>query len=422
MLSFIREKFGPIMVGGIIGFIVFVFMVSGVFSPSRTRGLHDGAVAGTVNGEPISIAEFNRSVAQRLEFFKSLGGGKLTDAQIRSFRVQEGVFTELVGRKLSLMAAEKAGLGASDEEIREKVREIPAFQRDGRFDPVAYKTVLEANNHTPSSFERLVREDVSLRKWNAYYRSRARVSDEEARREYQVSGDRRNIRYVLLTSETAKKVIEVPKAEIDKFLADPAKENLARAQYDQRKDRDLKSVSWEDAKLRIARELVGGERTDEIRKVNDKLADQLVAVLGKDEASVKRTNALLKPFGVEAKATGLISRQNQHLPGVGEARELMTDAFASSSPIDADAGGKAKKYVSGAWWLVALVIESQRPDPSKFDERKAALVRQLAYRKEQELQGAVLKRLQEKATVKRNDAVVNPDGEAPEKPPRAREG
>lgn len=416
MLSFIREKFGPIMVGGIIGFIAFVFIVSGVFSPSRTRGLHDGAVAGTVNGEPISISEFNRAVTQRLEFFKALGGGKLTDAQIRNFRVHEGVFTEMVGRKLSLMAAEKAGLGASDEEIREKVRQIPAFQRDGRFDPVAYKTVLEANNHTPASFERLVREDVSLRKWGAYFRARARVSDEEVRREYQVSGDRRNVRYVLLTAETAKKVIEVPKAEIDKFLADPAKENLARAQYDQRKERDLKSVSWEEAKQRIARELLGGERTDEIRKINEKLADQVAAILGKDEASVKKVNAVLKTFGVEARATGLISRQNQYLPGVGEARELMTDAFASPSPIDADSGGKAKKYVSGAWWLVALVIESQKPDLSKFEERKGSLIKQLAYRKEQELQGAVLKKLQEKATVKRNDAVVNPEGEAPARP------
>ena len=59
MLSWIREKFGTVVIGGIITFIAFVFVFYGVFSPKSTRGLHEGAVAGTVNGDSISIADFN---------------------------------------------------------------------------------------------------------------------------------------------------------------------------------------------------------------------------------------------------------------------------------------------------------------------------------------------------------------------------
>src|SRR3954470_19314942 len=118
MLSWIREKFGTLLVGAIIGLIAFVFVFLGVFSPKSTRGLHEGAVAGTVNGDAISIPEFNREFNRRMEFFKNMGGGKLTDEQLKSFRIREGVFHELANRKLLIQEAQHQGLIAADEEVR----------------------------------------------------------------------------------------------------------------------------------------------------------------------------------------------------------------------------------------------------------------------------------------------------------------
>src|SRR4051794_17487239 len=122
MLSKMRTSFGPMMVSGIIGFIAFVFIFSGVFNPKATRGLHEGAVAGQVNGENISLQEFNREYTRRTEFFRQLGGGKLNPQQLKQFRIHEGVFNELVQKKLLGQSAVKAGLAASDEEVREKIR------------------------------------------------------------------------------------------------------------------------------------------------------------------------------------------------------------------------------------------------------------------------------------------------------------
>ena len=63
MLTWIREKFGTGIIYAIISFIAFVFVFYGVFSPKATRGLHEGSVAGTVNGDAITIAEFNRELS-----------------------------------------------------------------------------------------------------------------------------------------------------------------------------------------------------------------------------------------------------------------------------------------------------------------------------------------------------------------------
>jgi peptidyl-prolyl cis-trans isomerase D len=205
MLTWIREKFGTVLISGIIGLIAFVFVFFGIFSPKNTRGLSEGAVAGTVNGDPISLRDFNQSLQRRMEFYKQLAGGQLTDEQMRAFRLKKMVFEELVQRRLKLQEADRLGMMASDDEVKDSIREIPAFQKDGKFDLAAYKQVLEANNYSPSGFERLVREDQSVRRWDDYFKLRVHVADDEAKREFLSSHDKRNIRYVLLTNENGAK-------------------------------------------------------------------------------------------------------------------------------------------------------------------------------------------------------------------------
>ena len=402
MLSWIREKFGPIMIGLIVGLIGFVFVVSGVFNPKRTAGMGEGSVAGMVNGEPISITEFNRELNRRMEFFKGLGGGNLSEAQLKAFHIKSGVFGELVNRKLMSQAANKQGMMASDEEVRAKITEIPAFQKNNQFDPVSYKNLLAANNYTPSGFERMMREDLSLQNWSRYFRERVKVSDDEIKREFMVSRDKRNIKYVLLTHESAAKTVQIPAAETQKFLNDPAKLNIAKNQFESRKNTDFKGKTFEQVKEELAREILASEKTDEIRKINEGLAKQVESALKSDKASDGKVNAMLKPYGVEVKNTGLVAQTAPALPGIGEARDLMKDAFAAPSPID----GKAKVYNSANWWLVAAVSEAQKPDLSKLDSDQNAIRQQLIGRKERDLYESWIKDLSAHAKIERNEAIV----------------
>ena len=228
MLSWIREKFGTVVIGGIITFIAFVFVFYGVFSPKSTRGLHEGAVAGTVNGDPISISEFNRELNQRIEYFKSMMGGAPTEDQLKAFRLKETVFQGLASRKLMTQEAGHQGLWVSDEEVKVRIQDIPAFKKEGKFDLVTYKQVLEANHQTPGSFERLVREDLSAQQWQGYFEERVQVADEEIKRAFLFKEDKRKIKYVLLTSDSAKGQVSVDAAEIKKFLSDAPRLNLAK--------------------------------------------------------------------------------------------------------------------------------------------------------------------------------------------------
>jgi hypothetical protein len=412
MLTWIREKFGAVVIGGIIAMIGFVFVVSGVFDfGARKFGRATGSVAGKVNGDPITLGEFNRAYQRRVEFFQNMmGGGKLNPEQLKMFRLREGVFDELVRRKLMVQEAERRGMLPAEAEVRQKIAEIPSFQSSGRFDVATYKQVLQANGYTPGGFERLMREDLSVQRWESFFRGRAHVSEAEIRRQFMASHDRRNIKYVLLTAEAGKRDVKVSDEDVAKYLADAGHANVLKGQYDARKETEYKGKSFDDVKMQLARDALAGQKPDEVRKANEKIAGEVLGLLTAEKAGDAKVNAALKRYGAEVKQTGMITRAQPYLPGIGEAKELVADAFAEKSPILASAGGKPKKYASTSWVLVALVVDSEKPDLTKLDADRQQLARSTAARKERELMDGWLKDLQQSAKIDMNPDALGTEG------------
>jgi parvulin-like peptidyl-prolyl isomerase len=412
MLSWIREKFGKTVIGLIVGLLALVFVFYGVFSPKATRGIHEGAVAGTVNGEPISIDEFERAYRRQLDFFKNMMGGQnISEQQMKAFHIRESVFNELVRRKVMIQEAEKQGNLPADEEVRDQIRQIPAFQKDGKFDISAYKQTLEANNYTPASFEQMLRDDLAVQRWENYFRDRVNVSDDEVKVEFLTTNNKRNIKFVLLTADVGKKDVKIDPAEVQKYLADTAHLNLAKSQFEAKKDKDYKGKNFDAVKEQIAHDLIASGKTDEIKKVNEQIAQKVQAVLTADKASDAQVNKILKPYGVEVKVTGLMNSETPYLPGFGNAKDLLADTFADKSPIDPAQGGKAKTYSSPSWVAVAVVSESQKPDMSKLDTDRPSLMKQITARKERDLFESWIKKAVDKSKVDTNVAVVNSDAE-----------
>lgn len=401
-----RNRLGPVFVTLIIGGIAAVFVLSDFISPRRGGGLGRGgtSIAGEVNGEPVSMGEFNRSLSQRIESMKQMTGGKLTDEQIRMFRMRETVFNEIAQRKLILQDCAKNGLLPSDAEVMNKIRELPYFQKEGRFDLTAYRNILAANNLNPGAFEKMMRDDLTLQLWMDGVKSRVQVSADELEREYKVSNDKRNIKFVLLDSETGRKAIPVSNSEIEDFLKDPTKLARAKARFEAVKSTQYKGKKFEEVQKELVRDVIAGEKTEAIRDANLKLADQVMPLLGR--APDSQVNSLLKSVGTTVKTSGLITRQAPFIQGLGEAKDLLSDAFAAESPILLSQGGKAKKYTSAAWVAVAVVAESKKPEMNKFEGEKSKLEQQLRFKKERTLEQEWIQQLRSKAKIEMNPALI----------------
>lgn len=406
MFSWIRQKFGPVVVTLIVGGIASVFILTDLISPRAGRGMGGagGVEAGSVNGEPISSSEFVRELARRTESLKQMTGGKLTDEQMKMFRVRESVFNELVQRKLVLQDCRKSGMVPSDVEVRDKIQELPYFQKDGRFDMATYQNVLSSNRLTAGKFEDMIRDDLTMQRWVDVVRSRVRISEDEIHREFRIANEKRTIKYVVLDLEAGRKAVQVPAAEVESFLKDAAKLARVKTRYEQDRATKYKDKKFEAVQNEIAKDILAGERVDEARKANQKLADQILPLLG--SGSDARVQALVKPLGAEVKTTGLITVDSP-IPGVNDAQAILQDAFAEKSPIAVAQGGKAKKYESAAWVVVAVVTDSKKPDMTKLSAETAKLEQQLRTRKERELEEEWIQELRGKAKIKVNSSVVS---------------
>ena len=356
MIGQMRGKVGGWIITGFIGFVALVFALEGVFSPKSTRGLHEGSVAGTVNGEPISIGDFNKAYERKVEMLKGMMGGKISDEQLKMFRVRDSVFGELAQQKLMAQAALSSGRQPSDEAVRQEISGMSYFQKDGKFDPAQYRATLAANNYTTAMFERMIREQLAVQDWTESFANQIRVSDAEVRDEYLRS---KNIRSF--------KIVSIPAS------APAAKE----------KDEKGPGLTPKAA------------------------AEKVATMLKADPKSDAAVNAFLKPFGVTVRDNPSVPESSGFVPGAQDHPELVKDLFgANGLPV-----GKAKIYESPSRITVVLVTDAKKPDLAKFDAEKKDAQLELKSRKERELLNEVVKKLTEKAKIDKNPAVVSGETE-----------
>ncbi|MDY7225231.1 peptidylprolyl isomerase [Hyalangium rubrum] len=141
------------------------------------------SAAATVNGKEIPIREFSRAYTQQINTLRNQGR-PIPEALARQFIVPQ-VMDQLVNGELLSQAAERYGIVASDEELRELIHKSPSFQTNGQFDFERYKRVLrDFYRMTEPQFEEELRRDMAAQKMLEVVRSSAAVSDDEVRVRY----------------------------------------------------------------------------------------------------------------------------------------------------------------------------------------------------------------------------------------------
>lgn len=228
-----REGWTPkgIMALLVFGAIVVVFVFFG-YSSSQKMGV--GAAA-QVNSTLISAAEF-RNESQRLEqMYAPMFGGNFGGAAQRQF-LQQQALESLISGELMAQGAERLGIRATDKEIRDIiVKDIPAFQEDGRFQRDRYLAVLEANRWTAGDFERRVRKDRQTQRFRRLIEDAATPLTLEVQKMKGLRESKRNVEFVRLDQENLSKSVPVPDSEVQKRLADEGFAQKVKAEFESKK-------------------------------------------------------------------------------------------------------------------------------------------------------------------------------------------
>ena len=193
-----RESAGSWIIKILLGLIVlaFVFVGTGTYNSGRTSTI------GTVNGNPITVNDYQMAYYNILENLRRQFGGQLNDDIIKMFNIQQQAIDQVIEAELMRQAAENAGIIVSNQELIESITRITAFQEGGVFDKERYRLLLSQNRLTPESFESMQKEAILFDKLRTILAGSVKVSEEEARAWYEWENTAVTIAYASFNPQT----------------------------------------------------------------------------------------------------------------------------------------------------------------------------------------------------------------------------
>jgi peptidyl-prolyl cis-trans isomerase D len=180
MMDWLRKYKTAILIVVVGGFIISTFVGFGLYL--RQGGGFTDSVA-DVNGEQIPYRQYlslyNQVVSNRREHNEQLTPEVL--GQIRQEVVQS-----LIQQTVFYQEAQRYGIQVSDEDLAQSLASIPAFRKDGRFDPQTYVQTLHFSLHTtPEDFEDAQKKQIAISRLRFLVLQGIKISDAELELEYQ---------------------------------------------------------------------------------------------------------------------------------------------------------------------------------------------------------------------------------------------
>jgi peptidyl-prolyl cis-trans isomerase D len=164
--------FSVFLLGGIIFVITISFLFWGIAPPSNQVA----GVLATIEGERILLDEFYQKYDIE---YKRLREIYKTEEELEKLNIKESVLSTLIDRTVLLVVAEDAGIGVTDNEVRDVIINQPYFQSNGVFDPILYERLLNRNRMNPQGFEEEVRGDIIVTKMSRIIGETAELTPDE---------------------------------------------------------------------------------------------------------------------------------------------------------------------------------------------------------------------------------------------------
>ncbi len=178
------------------GAIIMVFVFFGL--PNRLSGGMGSAAR--VNESFISLMDFQMAAEEKEQqmsqiYSQYMGGKSFDPEQRKKFKME--AMQELIDRELMAQAARKAGILATDTEIKDLItQQIPAFQKDGQFQRENYDAYLQSQGLTPGGFEAKIRKQLGTARLFRLFEASSRTLSLEADKKKTLQNYKMNLQFV----------------------------------------------------------------------------------------------------------------------------------------------------------------------------------------------------------------------------------
>ncbi|MDO6707132.1 peptidylprolyl isomerase [Photobacterium sp. 1_MG-2023] len=293
MMERMREGVSSIWVKIILALIILSFVLTGVGGYLASS---DQPAAAKIDGEEISQAQFeqayqnerNRMQSQLGDYFTTLMGDP---GYVQQFR--RSVLDRLVNDALIEQRANALGLRISDDQVKQAIRAMPEFQRDGQFDNDAYNAILRRSRFTPDQFAEYMRTDLLRQQLLTAIQSSDFALSHEVAQLQQLEQQQREVRSLTLDLETFKKGAEISEEDSLAYYEEHAEQFMrpeqVKVSYIELSADTLKQTIEvnEEALETFYQESLAKYTTPEQRRV------RLILIQGDDAQAKEKADAIL---------------------------------------------------------------------------------------------------------------------------------
>jgi peptidyl-prolyl cis-trans isomerase D len=202
----------------VLAFIIFYipdFLTGASTDPSIT-----GAVA-TVEGDEITANEFRRTYEAQLDAYRNAYGASMNEQLLKQLGIEQQILQQMVDERAALAEAERLGISVTDEEVRQRILTMAAFQQNGQFiGEQLYQQILRSQRPpmTPAEFEASVRRGIAVDKLRMALTSWVAVPDAEVESEYRRRNDQVKLSVVALTADSFRSDVTVTDADVSSYF------------------------------------------------------------------------------------------------------------------------------------------------------------------------------------------------------------
>jgi peptidyl-prolyl cis-trans isomerase D len=214
LLGLMRKQAKSWLIKFMIGIIAIVFIFYFGYSFRQQGG---GKIA-YVNGELITVDEYQKVYRIRLETLKRQYKNMWSDNLLKMFDLENNVLEELIEKRLIDQEAQRIGLDITKQELQAEILAYPAFQNNGMFSEYRYRSLLFNNRMTPEDFEESLRQDLLRAKIMQFLLTFIPVSDQEILDYYTFTNEKVKISFVQFLSEDYKKSVHIDDMAMKKYF------------------------------------------------------------------------------------------------------------------------------------------------------------------------------------------------------------
>ncbi len=213
MLRVLREHASSWMLKAILILVALSFILFfGGYSYFREKKV---TYVAQVNRVTIEWPEYNNAFQDAIKQYQQALGPAFSEKMIEELHLRDKILDGLIEKILVLQEAKRLGFSVSDEELREAIESIPAFQVNGQFDKRAYEWSLRSNRTTDEQYEQSQRESLLISKVvNLIKMNEGKVSDEEVLDTFLFENERINLAFLKVAPGALRSQVNANEIEI----------------------------------------------------------------------------------------------------------------------------------------------------------------------------------------------------------------